>query len=133
MDRYRCLAVLGLCVSVTLVGTPAFAQRTTGTISGTVMDTTNSVMPGVTVTAVCSDTNLSAYGGDGRAGRLQHPRASDLHVYRPRGTSGFKTVSRETLVTANAVAKVDFRLEVGNVSETVNVEASRRLSSSPTS
>src|SRR5262249_50348776 len=36
--------------------------------------------------------------------------------------AGFKTVSREAPVTSNSVAKTDFRLEVGAVSETVTVE-----------
>src|SRR5262249_59959212 len=35
---------------------------------------------------------------------------------------GFKSVTRETPLAANAVAKVDFKLDVGSMSETVTVE-----------
>src|SRR5215471_5765123 len=123
MDRDRCLRVLSLCVLVTLFGTPAFAQRTTGSISGTVMDTTNSVMPGATVTAVCNDTNLTRTAVTDSQGGFSIPELP-ICTYTVRAElQGFKTVSRETPLTANAVAKVDFRLEVGSVSETVTVEA----------
>ncbi|HEV3139570.1 MAG TPA: carboxypeptidase regulatory-like domain-containing protein, partial [Vicinamibacterales bacterium] len=123
MDRYRCLVVLSLCVSATLFGTPAFAQRTTGSISGTVMDATNSVMPGATVTAVCNDTNLTRTAVTDAQGGYSIPELP-ICTYTVRAElQGFKTASRETPLTANAVAKVDFRLEVGNVSETVTVEA----------
>src|SRR4029079_12650380 len=44
-------------------------------------------------------------------------------VYRVTAElAGFKSVVREAPVTANAVAKTDFKLEVGAVSETVTVE-----------
>jgi predicted HicB family RNase H-like nuclease len=36
--------------------------------------------------------------------------------------TGFKSVSREAQVQANAMAKVDFKLEVGAQSETITVE-----------
>ena len=58
MDRVRCQAVLALSVSLT-ISASAFAQRTTGAISGTVMDSTNAVLPGATITAVCNDTHLT--------------------------------------------------------------------------
>src|SRR5262249_12179618 len=45
-----CLAIAFLSIAAPSV---SYAQRTAGTISGTVMDTTGAVLPGVTVTAVC--------------------------------------------------------------------------------
>ena len=56
----RGLLRIGLCLFMLLAATlPAAAQRTTGDISGTVMDTTGAVLPGVSVTAVCTETNLT--------------------------------------------------------------------------
>src|SRR5215475_13377421 len=94
----------GLCLFALLAATsPAAAQRTNGDISGTVMDTTGAVLPGVTVTAVCTD----AQGG------YSVPELAPC-VYRVTAElAGFKTIAREAPVTANAVAKTDFRLEVG--------------------
>ena len=38
---------------------PAFAQKTTGDITGTVADSTGGLLPGVTVTARCTDTGFT--------------------------------------------------------------------------
>ena len=100
----------------------SFAQRTTGDITGTVTDTTGGVLPGVTVTAVCQETNFSRTAvSDGGGGF----RLSELPICLYKVTSdlpGFKTVSRDALVTANGVAKADFKLEVGTQSETITVQ-----------
>jgi outer membrane receptor protein involved in Fe transport len=100
----------------------ASAQKTTGDISGTVLDGTGAVLPGVTVTAVCTETNFSRAAVTDATGGF---RLSELPICLYRVTSdlvGFKTVSREAPVGANSVAKVDFRLEVGTQSETITVE-----------
>lgn len=105
-----------------LTAAAASAQKTTGDITGTVSDSTNALLPGATVTAICSDTNLTRTAvTDGQGGF----RIAELPVCNYRVTAelqGFKTVSRETPLNANAVAKVDFKLEVGAMSETVTVE-----------
>jgi hypothetical protein len=102
--------------------TASYAQRTSGDISGTVTDTTGGVLPGVTVNAVCSETNLTRTAVTDAQGGF---RLSELPICVYRVTSelpGFKTVAREAQVNAGAVAKVDFRLEVGTQSETITVE-----------
>ena len=43
-----------LSMALLLSARSAFAQKTTGDISGTVTDTTGGILPGVTVTAVCT-------------------------------------------------------------------------------
>src|SRR5260370_22965941 len=124
MDRVRCQAVLVLGASLALsVSSPAFAQRTTGAISGTVMDSTNAVLPGVNVSAVCADTNQTRSAVTDPQGGYSIPELP-VCVYNVRAElQGFKIVTREAPVTANSVAKTDFKLEVGTVSETVTVEA----------
>jgi len=116
----------GLCVVTVLVlafSASTYAQRTTGDVSGTVTDTTGGVLPGVTVTAVCTETNFTRTGVTDSQGGF---RLSELPVCLYRVTTeltGFKSITREAPVTANAVAKADFRLEVGAQSETITVEA----------
>src|SRR5439155_1508624 len=81
----------------------------------------SAVLPGATVTAVCTDTNLTRTTITDAQGSFS-VRELPICVYRVTAElQGFKTVSREAPVTANAVAKADFKLEVGTVSETVTV------------
>jgi len=115
----------GLCLGIVLaLGFPpaAYAQRTSGDISGTITDVTGGVLPGVTITAVCTATNFSRSAVSDAQGGFTLP---ELPVCVYRVTSelpGFKSVTREVQVAVNTVAKSDFRLEVGAQSETITVE-----------
>jgi Carboxypeptidase regulatory-like domain/TonB dependent receptor-like, beta-barrel/TonB-dependent Receptor Plug Domain len=119
----RCGSTWVFGLSLFLLASPAaHAQRTTGDISGTVTDATNALLPGATVTAVCADTNLTRVATTDTSGGF---RIAELPICTYKVTAelqGFKTISRETPLSANAVAKVDFKLEVGAMSETVTVE-----------
>src|SRR5436190_21835856 len=123
MTMRRGLLEIGLCLGLlTAAIAPAAAQRTAGTISGTVMDSTGAVLPGGSVTAVCTDTNLTRSVVTDAQGGFTFPDVPGCLYRVTAELAGFKTVSREAPVTANSVAKTDFRLEVGAVSETVTVE-----------
>jgi hypothetical protein len=113
--------VLGL-VALLATAHAAYAQRTTGGISGTVTDSTGGVLPGVNVTATCVDTNLARTAVTDTQGGYSLPELP-VCVYRVTAElPGFKTVAREAPVFPNGMAKTDFRLEVGTQSETINVE-----------
>jgi len=108
MTKNRWNSVLVIAV-VALLGlsTVAHAQRTSGDISGTVTDSTGGVLPGVTVTAVCTATNFTRTAvTDGTGGF----RLAELPICIYNITTdlqGFKTVSREAQVTPNGVVKAD--------------------------
>ncbi|HEY1264664.1 MAG TPA: TonB-dependent receptor, partial [Terriglobales bacterium] len=101
---------------------PVLAQKITGDISGTVTDTSGAVVKDAKVLAVNTAT------GEKREGV-----SSDSGFYRilelPPGTykltataQGFKTVTRDAEVAIARVTTSDFQLQVGQVSETVQVE-----------
>ena len=91
-------------------------------MKGTVKTGAGGGTTGVTVTAVCTDTNLTRTAITDGQGTYSIPELPGC-VYRVTAElAGFKSIAREAPVTANAVAKTDFRLEVGTVSETVTVE-----------
>jgi outer membrane receptor protein involved in Fe transport len=116
-----CLAaVLGLGLGMT-----AEAQVTTASISGTVQDSTNAVVPGATVEVRNNDTGLV---------RTEQTSASGLYEldFLPIGTytvtishAGFTTTKRLNLaLTAAEQLKLDISLQTANVSVEVDVSAS---------
>jgi Carboxypeptidase regulatory-like domain len=113
---YALILILGCALSLP-------AQITTGEITGTVTDQSGGAVAGATVSAVCPDTNQSRSVTSGTAGEY---RLSDLPicVYKVSVSSqGFKTTVRNVTVTLAQVTKSDFRLEVGQRTETIMVEA----------
>jgi hypothetical protein len=98
------------------------AQVLYGSIIGTVTDSTGAGVPGATVTIEQTETKLTR--------ELVTDASGGYHFTAvPSGTytisikmSGFRTYSRSSVdVTLNSVARVDARLEIGQVAETVTV------------
>jgi len=98
------------------------AQVTTGTISGTVTDSTGAVMPGATVVIQNEDTGISRTVTANASGRYSAPSLS-LGKYRVTGTrEGFQSEVRSGIeLTIGREAIVDLRLAVGAVTQTVEV------------
>jgi hypothetical protein len=100
----------------------AWAQKTTGDITGSVADATGAVLPGVNVTALCADTGGSRTVTTDQSGGFSLPELP-VCVYKVTAEiAGFKTISRDVQVAVNTVAKADFKLEVGAQSETITVQ-----------
>lgn len=101
----------------------ASAQVTAATIVGTITDSSGAALPGVTVTARNVDTGFTRTVPSNEVGAY---RLEFLPIGRYSvevALSGFKTVNRSGIVlNVNDTVKVDATLEVGGVSETVNVE-----------
>jgi hypothetical protein len=97
------------------------AQRITGDVTGTIMDATQAVMPGATITGVCVATGLTRTTTSDASGGYRLP---DLPICVYTVTvelSGFKTPSREVQVAVGSTTKADFTLELGTQQETVTV------------
>jgi hypothetical protein len=95
---------------------------------GTVVDQSGGAVPNAVVTISDKQTGQTRSDkteADGRYafGNVQ-PGIYDVKVAAP----GFRTVSNNDVgVTVNTVSRVDLRLEVGQVTETINVEAAATL------
>jgi hypothetical protein len=115
-------AVMGL---VLLLPATLFAQRTTASIRGTVRDTTQAVLPGVTVTATNEDTGLVRSVVTNDAGIYS---VAELPIGRYRVEAelpNFRKASRTNVVLRVADEfSIDFDLAAGNVTDTVTVVAS---------
>jgi len=120
--RFFCTLILVLGCSLSLP-----AQITTGEITGTVTDQTGASIAGANISAVCPDTNQTRVVTSGTVGEYrltEMPRC----VYKVSvSSSGFKTTVRNVTVTVAQQTKADFRLEVGQNTETITVEATSAL------
>ena len=122
-ERWSGMVLVIFLVALLATTDAAFAQRTSGGISGTITDSTGGVLPGVNVTATCTETNQARSVVSDAQGGFVFPELP-VCLYRVNAElPGFKTVARDAPVVANGVAKVDFKLEVGAQSETITVEA----------
>ncbi|HYO84707.1 MAG TPA: TonB-dependent receptor [Bryobacteraceae bacterium] len=110
---------------ITLGSVDLQAQVLYGTVVGTVQDQTGALVPNATVILTNRQT-----------GQVRETKADDTGNYTVLslmpGTydvkvsaTGFRTVTQTALdVVANQSARADFRMEVGQVTEQINVEAS---------
>jgi hypothetical protein len=106
----------------------AFAQQTTGNITGRVLDQQGAGVPGATVTAKSPSTGFTRTEVTDAEGVY---RLTGLPVGPYDVTSelaGFTTVARKDInVDVSATLTVDFNLKVASVAETVNVIGSSPL------
>jgi hypothetical protein len=120
LSWHRCLAALALVAGVLLAPSIAHAQAA---ITGTVKDTSDALLPGVTVEAsspaLIEKTRSAVTDGTGQF-RIENLRPGTYSVTFT--LQGFTTVRREGIVlTGNFNASVNASLAVGAVAETVVV------------
>lgn len=117
-------ALCGYTASLLLIfSTLATAQMTTGDILGTVSDTTGAVVPNAQVTITNLGTQqtrkMSSTGSGDYVFNLLQPGRYSLRIE----VSGFKSYDvREVIVGAGDRIRVDARMQVGEVSESVEVK-----------
>jgi hypothetical protein len=115
-----------LCVGL-FVTLPGFAQKITGDIEGSVTDSSGAVVPNVTITAQSLGTGLTRTAVTNNSGNFRFTEFA-VGSYRVSATApGFKTIVRTIEVVTGGVAHSDFVLQVGQRTETIEVEASAPL------
>ena len=121
---FRVLACLAVSAIILFFAVSVPAQKTSGQISGTIVDPQGSAVPDATVTAVQVGTNLTRTITTSQEGNYSLP---DLPVgtYRLRITKqGFKeTVAESVVVNVATVTRQDFTLAIGGVGEVVTIQA----------
>ncbi len=123
--RNRCLWSL-LCILVLSVS-PAPAQ-TDGSISGVIRDASGAVIPGAMVTVTNPATNQVRSAISNEAGvynfPVLQPGKYNIKVELP----GFRTITQNDVeLQVQFAARIDFTLQVGDVSQTVEVEGTTAL------
>lgn len=108
---------------------PMLAQSTgTATVVGTVSDSTGAVVPGVRVTVRNTGTQFASEGQTNANGAYYIPNLSSGNYEVVAEAQGFKKFVQSGLVLRiNESPRIDVVLEVGNVSDSVKVDAAAPL------
>ncbi len=127
MRRYVILALaIGMIVGG-LSPRVVFAQAT-GTISGLITDESGAVMPGVTVEVTNTATNQTRNAVTGSDGFYTVPLLQPGPYSVKATLQGFRTFVREGLrVTVESTSRVDVKMTVGQLEESVRVTADSPL------
>ena len=118
----RGCGIISLVIGLAGMTGLGFAQLPTGTILGGVRDASGATLPGTTLTATNTETGLSRMTVSGEDGSYRFP-ALPVGRYEIRAEiPGFQTSVRSGVTLAvGQEAVVNFRLEVGAVSQTVEI------------
>jgi hypothetical protein len=120
--------ICAVLVLLVLVARPATlgAQVLYGSLVGNVTDDTGGAMPGATVVIIQTETGASHEAMTNAAGAYRFSTLQPGTYTMTVRLTGFRTFTREQIpVTLNNVTRVDAGMQVGQLSETVTVEAER--------
>ncbi len=121
-SRVPFLVVAFIAAMGVLAPSHVSAQAVTGTLLGNVTDSTGAAVPGATVTALETGTNVSRTAVTNETGYFIFPSLLNGTYNVDAELQGFKKVIREAVrVDVNTTVRVDLKLEVGQVTETVQV------------
>ena len=126
MRRSPLVTLAGMVLAAFMSMIPsASAQTATGQLTGTVRDGTGAVMTGVKVVVTNQQTGLTRETKTTANGDFVIPLLP-VGLYTVTGEqTGFKTaVLSEVALTVDQIQRIDMQLAAGNVSETVEVQAS---------
>jgi hypothetical protein len=120
--------VAATCVAFLLCAASADAQFDSAQISGVVQDTTGAVLPGVDVTLMNVGTRIERQAVTNEAGLYTFPNVPVGEYQITAMLSGFRPITKSDVrVTAGVNIRVDVALEVGALTETIQVEAATTL------
>jgi hypothetical protein len=107
-----------------LAANDLYAQADTATIVGTVRDSSGAVVPGAAVTVTAAETNIASATRTDTAGNyVITPLKIGDYVVAVEAQGFKKQTHSGVLLQVQDRVRVDFTLEVGSVTETVNIEA----------
>src|ERR1700751_2505654 len=132
MKDRNCLrtGVLILACVLALLGTPAMliGQAVTGSIYGSVTDSSGSILPGAVVTVISTDTGLSHSTNANDSGEFVFPVLDPGTYNISTSVPGFSRVTqRDIRLSANQNVYASFKLPPASVAREVTVDAGPTL------
>ena len=123
LAKYFCILSLALCLALS----PAAAQ-TFGEISGTVTDPSGAVIAGAQVTITNTSTNVSRQVETNETGSFSVPFLNPGVYNLTAELDGFKTATVSgRIVEVGDVQNVTFVMEIGAVTEVIEVQAGAQM------
>ena len=120
--------VAGFALAILLISSPSTAQVLYGSVVGTVTDASNALIPGATVTVKSKETGTNRTYTTNSEGSYSIPTIQGGLYEVEIKKDGFRTARQERVeITANTVTRVDLKLSVGQVSESVTIEANAAI------
>jgi hypothetical protein len=124
----RFIASLLLLVLAVLFAAPASAQFDTAQVSGAIQDSSGAVLPGVDVVLVNEGTRLERRAVTNESGLYTFANVPVGDYRLNASLDGFKPIARTGVrVNAGVNIRVDMSLEIGGLTETVQVSAATTL------
>jgi outer membrane receptor protein involved in Fe transport len=115
-------ALLFAILLVVIAPVVARAQGASGTITGTVTDSTGGILPGATVTVRNDDTGVMRELVAGENGQFRAPNLAPGPYTVTATLAGFTTVARRGIIlTVGHEAVIDFAMGVGQLADVVTV------------
>jgi len=122
--RDRAADFLQVLLMAGAFNTSASAQILYGSIMGEVVDAAGAVVPAATVTLVQKETNRTRTAATDPAGQYTFPTIATGTYDVKVSAAGFRTATQgDVAVTVNSQIRVNIKLEVGAVTESVTVSA----------
>jgi hypothetical protein len=109
-----------------LLAPAAFSQETTGTITGTVTDAQDALVPGAVVTLSNLEQGAGRQAISNRQGIYEFEFLEPGHYQVTASRSGFRHVVKTDLVlTVGQTMRIDFTLQLGDVNQSISVSDTR--------
>jgi hypothetical protein len=113
---------LSLYIGVLLTNSYAFAQFGTAEVLGTIRDKSDQVLPAATVKLLNQDTGIETDTKTDETGNYAFSNVKiGMYTISAEAPGFAKSESKDIILNVNARQRVDLRLEVGTVSQTIEV------------
>ena len=119
----RLLAALSFC-AIVLLWTATARADITGSISGIVTDPSGAIVPGARVVATAQSTNVQHTTVTDGSGFYSFPALNvDAYTVTLAQTGYEEFTERNITVNANSAIRIDIKLQIGKVTNTVSVQS----------
>jgi hypothetical protein len=120
VGRWTSCALMAVCL-LAAPGTALHAQSDTGRVTGSVADATGAFIPGATVTLTDLDTGTAETRTTAKDGSFSFPALTRGHYRIETTAGGFAAQKQAFELQIQQVQTVEFKLNTGSTSQTVDV------------